>query len=145
MAAKQSTTGRAWEDYYPAEDYQPKPLIRRSHWIALALGLSAGALLGYSAHAEGETPSFGGSSPTPQNHPFAQEACQIKKPDCLPPPVRVTWCGKWFQAFDVSDEHNKRCIAKLPRLFETNATDDAKRYMLCHCEFQGSIWDRRDP
>jgi hypothetical protein len=76
----------------------------------------------------------------------AGEVCRPKQPDCMPPPIQAPLeCGKWFKPFVVSDHYYEHCVAKLPRLFETNATDDAKRYMLCKCIFQGSIWDRRDP
>jgi hypothetical protein len=140
-------------------EYEPNPAINpifRTLFAWVVYGLIIGFAIGFlifPAHAEGESPSsnIGGSSTPPnwstetRSQPSAQDACQPRQPDCVPPPVRVTWCGKWFASFEVSDERNKRCLAKLPRLFETNATDDAKRYVLCHCEFQGSVWDRRDP
>ena len=144
-------------EYEPKEkrSMKIKPLFRSIlAWVCygLIIGLAIGFLI-FPAHAEGGTPSSNiGVSSTPQNwsaeprsQPPAQDACQAKHPDCVPAPTHVTWCGKWFKDFDVSDHYQQSCLKKLPRLFETNATDDAKRYMLCHCEFQGSVWTRRDP
>ncbi len=121
----QISSGRAWEDHYDMEDHQPVPLVRRSHWIALALGLTVGLLIGFSAHA--------------------QDACQVNLPKCAKPLVHVTQCVKWFGTFNVSQKYEDYCIAKLPRLVETLATIGARNYLRCRCEYQGSIWDRRDP
>jgi hypothetical protein len=118
--------------------YKPPILMPLLMWICV--GLAIGAAIGFiisQAHAEDRS-----SHVTP---PPAQEACQPRQPECVPEPTHVTWCGKWFRDFDVSDHYQKYCLAKLPRLFETNATDDARRYFICRCEYQGSIWSRRDP
>ena len=76
----------------------------------------------------------------------AQEVCKPKQPDCIPPTIQSKeGCGKWFKPFQVSEHYYEGCIAKLPRLIETNATDEAKLYFFCLCEFKGSVLDRRDP
>lgn len=75
----------------------------------------------------------------------AEEVCRPDPPACPKPPVHVTWCGAWFKEFDVSRHYEDYCIAKLPRVKETLATPSAALYLRCHCEYQGSIWDRRDP
>ena len=76
----------------------------------------------------------------------AQEVCRPKQPDCVPPPIQSQeGCGKWFKPFTVSERYYEACIAKLPRLVETHATDEAKQYFFCRCEYQGSVWSRRDP
>ena len=115
--------GRAWEDYYQEEDWRDcghAGLIKKSHWIALVIGLGVGALLGYSAHAEETT------------KPGVCEATLMELKDkCKPLDY-----GHSFQD----------CMAKQGRFnMATGASSDSRLYAIWDCGYNQGIRKHNDP
>src|ERR1035437_1349141 len=103
------------EEDWRTENCRPHSVVRRGHWIALGLGLAIGALLGYSAHAEGVQDA---------------SACAQQQKEKLCEELAET-------AFD-------RCWGKIRRFDGTEASAESRARFLWHCGYQAGVWTRMD-
>ena len=60
------------------------------------------------------------------------------EPACTPQAKEVLCEQMAETAFD-------RCIAKMPRFDDTEATKESRLRFMWHCGYQAGIWKRRDP
>lgn len=96
----------------------------------IGAGIAVAVILSQYAHAaQCESHAFEGCTP--------------------PPPIIARWCEDYAQFnhgnFTISPITEEHCLGKMRRFGDTQATPDSKSYFRCHCEYQGSIWEKRDP